>query len=153
LFNDTLKKNLLYANEKASEKDIILALKSANAWEFVNRFPKKIQSQVGERGIKLSTGQKQRIAIARAILRNPKILILDEATSALDSISEKLVQEALKKLITGRTTFIIAHRLSTITHADKILVFDKGKLVEQGNHDELVKKNGVYWNLYEKQKF
>ncbi|MFC1622594.1 ABC transporter ATP-binding protein [Patescibacteria group bacterium] len=153
LFNDTLKKNLIYAKKNATDKELITALKSANAWDFVNGFPKKLNSKVGERGIKLSTGQKQRVAIARAILRNPKILILDEATSALDSISERLVQEALKKLIAGRTTFIIAHRLSTITHANNILVFDKGKLVEQGNHQELVNQKGVYWGLYKEQKF
>ncbi|MDD5290165.1 MAG: ABC transporter ATP-binding protein [Patescibacteria group bacterium] len=153
LFNDTLKNNLLYAKKNASEEEIIKALEAANAWEFVNKFPKKINQKVGERGIKLSTGQKQRIAIARAILRNPKILILDEATSALDSISERLVQEALKRLIAGRTTFVIAHRLSTIVHADKILVFDKGQLVEQGKHEELVAQGGVYAKLYKEQKF
>ena len=117
LFNDTLRKNLAYAKKGVDNTEITNALRAANAWEFVNKFPKKLYQKVGERGIKLSTGQKQRIAIARAILRDPKILILDEATSALDSISEKLVQEALKRLISGRTTFIIAHRLSTITHA------------------------------------
>jgi len=153
LFNDTLKKNLLYAKKRASEKEIIEALKAANAWDFVSKFPKKLNQKVGERGIKLSTGQKQRIAIARAILRDPKILILDEATSSLDSISEKLVQEALKSLIANRTTFIIAHRLSTIVQADKILVFDKGELVEQGTHEDLIKNQGVYFQLYQKQKF
>ena len=153
LFNNTIKKNLVYAKKRAGEKEIIEALKAANAWDFVSKFPKKINQKVGERGIKLSTGQKQRIAIARAILRDPKILILDEATSSLDSISEKLVQEALKNLILSRTTFIIAHRLSTILQADKILVFDKGELVEQGRHDELIKNQGVYWRLYQKQKF
>jgi len=153
LFNDTLKKNLVYAKGNTKESEIIEALQAANAWDFVSEFPKKLKQRVGERGIKLSTGQKQRIAIARAILRNPKILILDEATSALDSISERLVQEALKRLIAGRTTFIIAHRLSTITHADKILVFEHGRLVEQGKHDELVKKQGAYWRLYKEQKF
>lgn len=153
LFNDTLKNNLLYAKKNASEEEVVQALQAANAWDFINKFPKKINQKVGERGIKLSTGQKQRIAIARAILRNPKILILDEATSALDSISERLVQEALKRLIAGRTTFVIAHRLSTIVHADKILVFDKGQLVEQGKHEELVAKDGVYAKLYKEQKF
>ncbi len=153
LFNDTLRKNLAYAKSRVSDTEIENALRAANAWEFVSKFPKKLYQKVGERGIKLSTGQKQRIAIARAILRNPRILILDEATSALDSVSEKLVQEALKRLISGRTTFIIAHRLSTITHADKILVFDQGKLVEQGNHQELIKNKSTYHNLYQKQKF
>jgi len=153
LFNDTIRKNLAYARKGVNDKEIINALKAANAWEFVKDFPKKLSQKVGERGIKLSTGQKQRIAIARAILRDPKILILDEATSALDSISERLVQDVLKKLIAGRTTFIIAHRLSTITHANTILVFDKGKLVEQGSHGELIKHKGVYKKLYDKQKF
>ena len=153
LFNDTLRKNLAYAKPRATDFEINNALQIANAFEFVNKFPKKLYSKVGERGIKLSTGQKQRIAIARALLRDPKILILDEATSALDSVSEKLVQEALKRLIQGRTTFVIAHRLSTITNADKILVFDKGKLVEQGKHKELIKNKSVYYNLYQKQKF
>jgi ABC-type multidrug transport system fused ATPase/permease subunit len=153
LFNETLKNNLIYAGKNVTEKQIVEALKAANAWSFVERLPKKLNQIVGERGIKLSTGQKQRIAIARAILRNPKILILDEATSALDSISERLVQEALKRLIAGRTTFVIAHRLSTIVHSDKILVFDKGQLVEQGKHDELVLKDGVYAKLYKEQKF
>jgi len=153
LFNDTLRKNLAYAKPRISDTEIENALRAANAWDFVQKFPKQLYQKVGERGIKLSTGQKQRIAIARAILRNPKILILDEATSALDSVSEKLVQEALKRLISGRTTFIIAHRLSTITHTDKILVFNQGKLVEQGSHEELIKNKSVYWNLYQKQKF
>jgi len=153
LFNDTLRKNLAYAKKGASDTELKTALQAANAWEFVRKFPKKLDQKVGERGIKLSTGQKQRIAIARAILRNPKILILDEATSALDSVSERLVQSALKRLIAGRTTFVIAHRLSTITHANKILVIDQGKLAEQGTHKELVKLKGVYWDLYSKQKF
>ena len=153
LFNDTLKNNLLYASKNASEQEIIEALKAANALEFVQKFPKKLNQIVGERGIKLSTGQKQRVAIARALLRDPKILILDEATSSLDSVSEHLVQEALKRLIVGRTTFVIAHRLSTIVHADKILVFNKGQLAEQGKHQELVAKNGVYAKLYQGQKF
>lgn len=153
LFNDTLKKNLSYAKSKVSLTKIESALKMANAWSFVESFPKKLNQLVGERGVKLSTGQKQRIAIARAIIRNPKILILDEATSALDSVSESLVQAALKNLISGRTTFIIAHRLSTIVKADKILVFDKGRLVEQGQHADLLALQGVYFNLYQKQKF
>lgn len=148
LFNDTIKNNVIYGKLDATDEEIRQAIKAANADEFIDNFPDKIDQEVGERGIKLSTGQKQRIAIARAILKNPKILVLDEATSALDSKSEMLVQQALKRLIKGRTTFVIAHRLSTIMHADKILVLDKGKIVESGRHRELIKKKGLYHKLF-----
>jgi len=149
LFNDTIKNNIAYGKPNASTREIIKVSEAANAREFIEKFPKKYEQLVGERGIKLSTGQKQRIAIARALLRDPKILILDEATSALDSVSEKLVQEALKRLIEGRTTFVIAHRLSTISHADKIFVIKKGEIVERGTHQKLMKiKNGIYRNFY-----
>jgi subfamily B ATP-binding cassette protein MsbA len=149
LFNDTIENNIKYGRSKAGTKKILEVAQAANAHEFIQKFPKQYKQLVGERGVKLSTGQKQRIAIARALLRDPKILILDEATSALDSISEKLVQEALKRLIQGRTTFIIAHRLSTIRHADKIFVFNNGKIVERGKHDELIQKpDGLYRKFY-----
>ena len=149
LFNDTIKNNIAYGKPNASMKNIIRVAEAANANEFIMKFPKKYKQLVGERGIKLSTGQKQRVAIARALLRDPKILILDEATSALDSVSEKLVQEALARLIKGRTTFVIAHRLSTIRHADKIFVFDKGKIVERGTHNDLMQKSdGLYRKFY-----
>ena len=149
LFNDTIKNNIAYGKPKTSMKEITEVSRAANAHEFIDKFPKKYEQVVGERGVKLSVGQKQRVAIARALLRDPKILILDEATSALDSVSEKLVQEALKRLIRGRTTFIIAHRLSTISHADKIFVIKKGEIVEKGNHQKLMKiKNGIYRNFY-----
>lgn len=148
LFNDTIKNNIIYGKLDATDNEIRQAIKAANAEEFIESFPKKLDQEVGERGIKLSTGQKQRVAIARAILKNPKILILDEATSALDSKSEMLVQQALKRLIKGRTTFVIAHRLSTIQHADKILVLDKGRIVESGKHGELIKKKGLYHKLF-----
>lgn len=152
LFNDTILNNIKYGRIGASDVEVVAAAKAANAHEFIENFPKKYNQLVGERGIKLSTGQKQRVAIARAILRSPKILILDEATSALDSASEKLVQEALSKLIKGRTTFIIAHRLSTIQHADKIIVLENGKIAEIGNHVELMENpEGIYRNFWEMQ--
>ncbi len=148
LFNDTLKNNIIYGKLDATDKEIWQAVEAAHADEFIKSFPNKLEQEVGERGVKLSTGQKQRIAIARAILKDPKILILDEATSALDSKSELLVQRALKKLIKGRTTFVIAHRLSTIQHADMILVLDKGQIVESGKHSALIKKKGLYYKLF-----
>ena len=151
LFAGTIKENIAFGDLEASEEQIIDAAKQANAWEFIVSFPEGLNTQVGDRGIQLSGGQKQRIAIARAILRNPVLLILDEATSALDSESEKLVQDALNKLMKGRTSFVIAHRLSTIRNADRIFVMDKGKIAETGTHDELINRKGIYTNLVELQ--
>ena len=147
LFNDTIKNNIKYGKVGVADEEIFRAAQAANAHEFIEKFSKKYDQIVGERGIKLSTGQKQRVAIARALLRDPKILILDEATSALDSQSEKLVQEALARLIKGKTTFIIAHRLSTVRHADKIIVMDKGRIVQTGTHEELIRQDGLYKHL------
>ncbi|MBD3637477.1 MAG: ATP-binding cassette domain-containing protein [Crocinitomicaceae bacterium] len=148
LFGGTVKENILYGNVNATDEEVIDAARKANAYDFIMSFPDKFETLVGDRGIQLSGGQKQRIAIARAVLKNPKILILDEATSALDSESEKLVQDALDKLMVGRTSFIIAHRLSTIKNADNILVLEHGKIVEQGKHDELIADDeGVYFKL------
>lgn len=148
LFGGTIKENILYGKPKATEEEVIEAAKKSNSWEFISSFPDKLETIVGERGIKLSGGQKQRIAIARAILRNPAILILDEATSALDAESEKVVQDALKNLMEGRTSVIIAHRLSTIKDVDCIYVLDKGIMVESGKHEQLAAKtNGAYSNL------
>jgi len=149
LFNATIRENIAYGKPGVAMKEILEASKASNAHEFIQKFSRKYNQLVGERGIKLSTGQKQRIAIARALLRDPKILILDEATSSLDSVSEKLVQQALKRLIKNRTTFIIAHRLSTISHANKILVFEKGRVAESGTHERLIKrKDGIYRKFY-----
>lgn len=148
LFGGTIKENIAYGKPDALEEEVLLAAEQANAYEFISRFPDGFDTMIGERGIKLSGGQKQRIAIARAILNDPKILILDEATSSLDSESEKLVQDALNKLMKGRTSIIIAHRLSTIVDVDQIYVIENGKIVEQGTHSELtLKENGAYSNL------
>lgn len=152
LFGGSIAENIAYGKPGASEQEIIDAAKQANAWEFIEKFPEGLQTQVGDRGIQLSGGQRQRIAIARAVLKDPEILILDEATSALDSASEKLVQDALNRLMKNRTSFVIAHRLSTIRNADQILVLENGKIVEQGKHDELLtNSSGTYTNLHQMQ--
>ena len=151
LFNDTIKNNLLIAKEDATNDEIINCLKVANAWEFVKKLPKKIDTNIGDSGNKLSGGQKQRLSIARAVLKNPPILVLDEATSALDSESEKLVQTALDNLMKDKTSIVIAHRLSTVQNSEKIIVLDKGQIIESGKHKELMKKDGVYSNLVKMQ--
>ena len=150
LFGGTILSNIKYGSSDATMEDIIEAAKKANAHEFIEKLEKGYETEVGERGVKLSGGQKQRIAIARAILENPQILILDEATSALDNESERLVQDALEKLMEGKTTFVIAHRLSTIENSDKIAVIQQGELKELGRHDELLKLGGIYSGLYNK---
>ena len=152
LFNTTIWENILYGNLAATDEEIVEAAKAANVMEFAQKLPDGLDTIVGERGNSLSGGQRQRVAIARAILKNPKILILDEATSALDTESERLVQEALDRLMRGRTAFVIAHRLSTIQNADRIIVLQQGKLVEQGTHEELLAlPNGVYQYLHSVQ--
>ena len=148
LFSGSVRENILYGDLNAGEAEMIAAAKAANAHDFIQALPRGYDTLVGERGIKLSGGQRQRIAIARAILKNPRILLLDEATSALDSESEGLVQEALGRLMRGRTTIIIAHRLSTVQVAHRIAVLDKGRLVELGTHDELMARRGLYYKLY-----
>ena len=151
LFNDTVANNLKVGKEDATEEEIIAALKIANAWEFVKDLPEGIDTNIGDSGGKISGGQKQRINIARAILKNPPVMILDEATSALDTESERLVQDALEKMMKNRTSIVIAHRLSTIQNADLIVVMQKGKIAEQGTHAELLAKNGVYKKLVDMQ--
>jgi subfamily B ATP-binding cassette protein MsbA len=151
LFSGTVLENIKYGNLAVSVDEVISAAKKANADLFIQNLPKKYDTEIGERGIQLSGGQRQRIAIARAILKNPKILLLDEATSALDVESENLVQEALENLMIGRTTFVIAHRLSTILNADRIYVIDKGKIIQSGNHNELINSHGLYRRLYSMQ--
>ena len=148
LFGGSIRENISYGKPTATENEIIDAASKANALEFIDRFPEKLDTIVGERGTQLSGGQRQRIAIARAVLKNPRILILDEATSSLDSESERMVQDALEKLMVGRTSIVIAHRLSTIRKADQILVLDSGRIVEKGTHEQLMKLNeGIYRNL------
>ena len=151
LFGGTIYDNIAYGAPGASEAEVREAARKANALDFIEAFPEKFQTIVGERGIQLSGGQRQRIAIARAVLRNPTILILDEATSSLDSESERLVQDALEKLMVGRTSIVIAHRLSTIRKADQIVVLDQGRVQETGNHDELMRTGGLYKRLCELQ--
>lgn len=153
LFNDSIKNNLLLGKETATDSEIIEALKIANAWEFVKDLPLGIDTNIGDSGGKLSGGQKQRLSIARAVLKNPPIMILDEATSALDTESERLVQNALENMMKNRTSIVIAHRLSTIQNADLIVVMQKGEIAEQGTHNELLAKNGVYKKLVEMQSF
>jgi ATP-binding cassette, subfamily B, bacterial MsbA len=153
LFNDSIKKNILIGKENATDEEVIEALKVANAYEFVKDLPNGIETNIGDAGNKLSGGQKQRLNIARAVLKNPPIMILDEATSALDTESEKFVQVALENMMQNRTSIVIAHRLSTIQKADLIVVMKKGRIVEQGKHDELVALNGTYNNLVTMQSF
>ena len=151
LFNDSIKNNICYGKPKANIEDIKRASELANATEFIESLPMKFDAHIGEKGTMLSGGQRQRISIARAILKNPEILILDEATSSLDSESEAKVQKAVDQLITDRTVIVIAHRLSTIINADNILVFEDGEIVDQGSHIDLINKNGIYKQLFELQ--
>jgi ATP-binding cassette subfamily B protein len=151
LFDDTIYNNVKFANAYSNYQDVINALKKAELWEFIKKLPDKEKTIVGERGIKLSGGEKQRIAIARSILANKKIIILDEATSSLDSETESKIRDTLDKLTKGKTTIIIAHRLSTVMNADKIVVFSEGEIVEVGTHKQLLKKKGKYSELWKYQ--
>jgi subfamily B ATP-binding cassette protein MsbA len=152
IFNNSVQNNIAYAMINSVSKDeIIEAARQANALEFIQELPQGFNTQLGDRGIRLSGGQRQRLAIARALLRDPEILILDEATSALDSVSERLIQESLEKLSVGRTVIVIAHRLSTIIGADKVVVLEQGKVVEEGTYQELLKNKGKLWKYHQIQ--
>jgi len=148
LFHGTVRENILFGNPKASEEEIINAAKIANAHEFIAQLPNGYDTLIGERGVKLSGGQRQRLSIARAVLKNTPILILDEATSSVDTETELLIQEALERLMVGRTTIIIAHRLSTVRNADKIVVMEGNQITEMGKHQELIDKRGLYFRLF-----
>ena len=151
LFNDTIKNNLLIGNENSSEEELLESSKNANAHEFIISQENQYETLIGDQGNKLSGGQKQRLTIARAMLKSPSILILDEATSSLDSESEKKVQDAINKLMLNKTSLVIAHKFSTIKKCNKILVLDKGKIIDEGSHDELIEKSAIYKNMYELQ--
>ncbi|HEX7844186.1 MAG TPA: ATP-binding cassette domain-containing protein, partial [Chitinophagaceae bacterium] len=151
LFNDTIANNIKLGKEEATNDEIIAAAKVANAHEFILRKEKGYDTNIGDRGSKLSGGERQRLTIARAVVKNPPILILDEATSSLDTESERLVQDAINNMMQNRTSIVIAHRLSTIRHADEIIVLQKGKIVERGNHEQLLAQNGFYKKLVEMQ--
>jgi len=151
LFDGTVTENITYSQPDALAEEVVAAAKASCAHEFVEEFPDKYDTIIGERGVKLSGGQKQRISLARAILRDPEILILDEATSSLDSESEALIQEALKTILKDRTTLVIAHRLSTVMDADKIVVIENGVIVEEGPHEELLQRRGKYYDMFTKQ--
>ena len=151
LFNDTIEENIRMGNDRATIEEVMAAARVANAYDFIMATEHGFQTNVGDRGMKLSGGQRQRLSIARAVLRNPDILILDEATSALDTESERLVQESLGALLRGRTSLVIAHRLSTIQHADRIIVIEAGRIAEQGTHAELMALEGIYRKLIEMQ--
>ena len=153
MFNGSIADNVKIGKQNATDEDVIAALKIANAYEFVQNLPQGINTNIGDGGGKLSGGQKQRISIARAVLKNPPIMVLDEATSALDTESERLVQDALEKMMANRTSVVIAHRLSTIQKADVIVVMNRGEIAEQGTHDELLAKNGTYAKLVSLQSF
>ncbi len=147
LFNGTVRDNLIMAKRDAADDDLWRVLEAANAAGFVRRLPEGLDTQVGERGVRLSVGEKQRLSIARALLKNPPILLLDEATASVDTETERLIQEALERLMVNRTTFVIAHRLSTVRHADRIYVLNHGEVIEQGTHDELIRQEGMYADL------
>ncbi|MDQ3072936.1 MAG: ATP-binding cassette domain-containing protein, partial [Bacteroidota bacterium] len=151
LFNDTVFNNIAFGMKDVTEEDVIRAAKAAHAHGFIKDMPERYQALVGDRGGLLSGGQRQRISIARALLKNPPVLILDEATSALDTSSEKIVQQALDELMANRTSIVIAHRLSTIQHADEIIVLEHGVILERGTHAELISRDGLYHNLYRLQ--
>ncbi len=151
LFNNTVAENLHYGKPDASRDELIAAARAANAHDFIIQLPDGYETEIGERGVKLSGGQKQRLALARAILADPRILILDEATSSVDAEAEYLIQQALERVLENRTALIIAHRLSTIRNANKIIVLDRGRIAEAGNHEELMQNGGLYSQLYQRQ--